>query len=92
MSGTNLLRAFALAVSLLGILFLRILAWFTPSPLSLLYANTISAGGSPATYLNNGVSYLPFLFATFFPLSPSLSGTLYIVLYFTYFSCLLPGQ
>lgn len=65
MPGTNHPRAFALAVSVLGILFLQILSGLTPSSPSLLYTNTIYVG-PPPPYLNCSVLCFLFLLAASF--------------------------
>lgn len=66
MSRTNHPRAFALAVFILKILFLQILAGFTPSSPSLLYTNAILVRPLPATYLNCNILCFLFPLATSF--------------------------
>lgn len=76
MPGTNHPRAFTLAVSVLGILFLQILSGLTPSSPSLFYTNTIFPSlhkyhlcgpPPPPTYLNcNVLCFLFLLAASFF--------------------------
>lgn len=91
MPGTNHPRAFTLAVSVLGILFLQILSGLTPSSPSLFYTNTIFpslhkyhlCGASPPPHISKlQCLVLPVPTGCFFLLNPSLPGTLYILLIF----------